>query len=300
LKVGDFIVAGTTYAKVRTLQDTSGKTIKQATASTPVVITGFKTLPEFGDEFNAVANEKAARAEVESIVKQQKLGGGQGEMSSGELLRIITRSNQISELNIIIRADVQGSLTSVVDSLKALDTDEVAVRIVSSGVGSITENDIHRAATSGAVIYGFNVQAPANIKRLASRDKVSIRIFNVIYELIDDVKEGLTKLLAPEIVENDLGRLVVRGVFKTTKTEVICGGEVTKGKLVAPALARVKRGNETLAEVQVTGLKRGPQEAKEVFEGEMCGLSFTTTSRVELQEGDHIELFTRETVARSL
>lgn len=300
LKVGDFVVAGATYAKVRTLQDTAGNTIKQATASTPVVMAGFKTLPEFGDEFRVVPNEKEARIQVELAINHKKLSNGHGEMSSGELLRIITRNNQMQELNVIIRADVQGSLTSVVDSLKSLDNEEVSVRIVSSGVGSITENDVHRASTSGAVIYGFSVQAPANIKRLASRDKVSIRIFSVIYELIDDVKDGLTKLLAPEIVENDLGRLVVRGVFKTTKTEVICGGEVTKGKLVAPSLARVTRGNELLGEVQITGLKRGPQEAKEVFEGEMCGMSFATTSRIDLQEGDHIELFTRETVARSL
>ena len=135
---------------------------------------------------------------------------------------------------------------------------------------------------------------------MASRDKISIRLYKVIYELIDDVKAELTKLLAPEVVEKETGRLVVRGIFKTTKTEVICGGEVTKGKLVVPALAHVVRADEVLAEVEVTNLKRGPQDTKEVFEGEMCGLSFSSTSRVDLQEGDRIEVFTRETVARSL
>lgn len=299
LHVGDFVVAGTTYAKVRALEGTDGKSLKQATPSTPVVIAGFKNLPEFGDEYNVVKNEKEARAQAEAAQQQRKTNAGR-DMSSSELLRIINRSNQINELNIIIRADVQGSLTSVIDSLKALDNDEVAVNIVSSGVGTITENDLHRAGTGNAIIYGFNVTAPANIKRLASRDKIDIRLFSIIYELIDDVKEGLTKLLAPEIVETDLGRLVVRGIFKTTKTEVICGGEVTKGKLTAPATARVMRGSEQLAEVEVTGLKRGPQEAKEVFEGEMCGLSLRTTSRLELEEGDHIELFARSTVTRTL
>lgn len=299
LKVGDFVVAGTTYAKIRAMQGSDARALKQAGPSTPVVITGFKSLPEFGDEFNVVKNEKEARAQSEKMQEQRKTASGR-DMSSSELLRIINRSNKVQELNIIIRADVQGSLTSVVDSLKAMDTDEVAVNIVSSGVGSITENDLHRASTSDAIIYGFNVNVPANIKRLASRDKISIRLYKVIYELIDDVKDGLSNLLAPEIIETDLGRLVVRGVFKTTKTEVICGGEVTKGKLTAPATARVTRDGEQLAEVEITGLKRGPQEAKEVFEGEMCGMSFKSTSRVDLQEGDHIELFSRQTVTRSL
>jgi len=299
LKVGDFVVAGTTYAKVRAMQASDNSSIKEATPSTPVVIAGFKSLPEFGDEFNVVKNEKEARNQTEQAVLQRKTASGR-DMSSSELIRMINRNNQVQNLNIIVRADVQGSLTSVIDSLKALDTEEVAIHVVSSGVGSITENDLHLATTSGAIIYGFNVVVPTNIKRLASRDKISIRLYKVIYELIDDVKEGLSGLLAPEIVETELGRLVVRGIFKTTKTEVICGGEVTKGKLTSPSLARVMRDGVQLAEVEITGLKRGPQEAKEVFEGEMCGMSFKTASRVDLQEGDHIEFFSRETVTRSL
>ncbi len=300
LHVGDFVVAGSTYAKIRVLQDSNGASIKEAGPSTPVVISGFKTLPEFGDEFNVVKNEKDARAQSEQAAIQKQTGAGRSDMSSSELIRMINRNNEVTNLNIIIRADVQGSLTSVIDSLKALDTDEVAVHIVSSGVGSLTENDLHLAGTSNAIIYGFNVQVPANIKRLASRDKIIIRLYKVIYELIDDVKNGLSALLAPEIVETEQGRLVVRGIFKTTKTEVICGGEVTKGKLTAPSIARVMRDGKQLAEVEVTMLKRGPQETKEVFEGDMCGMSIKTSSRVDLQEGDHIELFSRETVTRSL
>lgn len=299
VRVGDFVVAGTTYAKVRTLLMTNGQTIKQATPSTPVVITGFKNLPEFGDQFNVVKNEKEARTQSQNALIQQQ-SSSRNDMSSSELIRMINRNNQVQNFNIIIRADVQGSLTSVIDSLKALDTDEVAVHVVSSGVGSLTENDLHLAHTSNAVVYGFNVAVPTNIKRLANRDKISIRLYKIIYELIDDVRDELSALLAPEILEKDTGRLVVRAVFKTAKTEVICGGEVTKGKLVFPALARVMRDGKQLAEVEITGLKRGPQEAKEVFEGEMCGLSFKTSSKVDLQEGDHIELFTRETISRSL
>jgi len=300
LKTGDFIVAGTTYAKVRTLTSTSGEALKEALPSTPVVITGFKELPEFGDEFSVVKDEKTARIHAEKLTAQKHSAAARSDISSSELIRMINRNNEIQELNIIIRADVQGSLTSVIDSLKTMDTDEVAIHVISSGVGAITENDLHLASTSNAIIYGFNVVAPTNIKRLASRDKVSIRLYNVIYELIDDAKDELSKLLAPEIVEKDLGRLVVKGVFKTTKTEIICGGEVTKGKLTVPSLARITRGDDNLGEVEVTNLKRGPQDTKEVFEGEMCGISIKTASRIELQEGDRIELFTRETIARSL
>jgi translation initiation factor IF-2 len=300
LKQGDFVVTGSTYAKIRNLESTDGKAITEALPSTPVVITGFKQLPEFGDEFTVAANEKLARAESEQTAVTKNSGGNRLDMNSTELIRIINRNNQITELNVIIKADVQGSLTSVIDSLKGLDTEEVAVRVVGSGIGAITENDIHMAHTSNAIIYGFNVTLPAGVKQLASRDKVIIRLYKVIYELIDDTREELSKLLAPEVIETDLGRLVVKAVFKTTKNEVICGGEVTKGKLTVPALARVTRGDEKLAEVEITNLKRGPGDTKEVFEGEMCGLSFHSSSRVELQEGDRIELFTRESITRHL
>jgi translation initiation factor IF-2 len=206
----------------------------------------------------------------------------------------------MQELNIIIKADVQGSLTSVIDSLKAMDTDEVSVRIVSSGIGAVSENDLHLAHSTGAIIYGFNVELGSSSKQQASRDKIQVRLYKVIYELIDDVKDEMSKLLSPEIVETELGKLLVKGVFKTTKTEIICGGEVTKGKLTLPALARIYRDKEQLIEAEVTGLKRGPNDTKEVFEGEMCGLSLITTKRTELQEGDKIELFRREAVNRSL
>lgn len=300
LKKGEFIVAGSTYAKLRNLETSRGEAIAEATPSTPVIITGFKELPEFGNEFNVVKTEKEARNLASKNAKEAAESIGRNDMSGSELIRIMNRSKELNELNILIKADVQGSLTSVVDSLKSLDTDEVAIRIVGSGVGVITEKDVHMASTSGAVIYGFNVDSPSSIKQLAGRDKVSIRMYKVIYELIDDVREELSALLPPEIVRTDLGRLVVRGVFKITKTEVICGGEVTKGKLVVPALATVSRDGEAFAEIEVINLKRGPQEAKEVLEGEMCGLSFKSTSRVDLKEGDHIELYTQETIERTL
>ena len=301
LKVGDFISVGGNYGKVRSLQSTSGQTIQTAGPSTPAIIAGLKGLPEFADEFEVVASEKIARDNAAKVAATRRSGASSTATTSSELLRIISRTQKLTELNIIVKADVQGSLTSVIDSLKTLDTEEVAVRIVSSGVGVISESDVHSAATSGAVIYGFHVSLPPSIKRLAARDKVSIRLYTVIYELIDDVKKELETLLAPEVVEESLGELTVKGIFKITKTEVICGGEVTKGKLSVPSLARLFRDGELIADnLEVINLKRGPTDVKEVQQGEMCGLSFKSESRVEVQEDDRIELFSRETKTRKL
>jgi translation initiation factor IF-2 len=298
---GDFVVMGATYGKARNLETTTGQVIKEAGPSTPVRITGLKSLPDFGDEFEVVDNEKVARNRAATLAAARRADGNSAATTSSELLRIISRSNQLTELNIVLKADVQGSLTSVIDSLKTLDTEEVAVRFVSSGVGIINENDVHTAASTGAIIYGFNVELPVNIKRLAARDKVSIRIYKVIYELIDDVKKELETRLAPEVVEEELGTLQVKGIFKISKTEVICGGQVTKGTLRVPSLARVRRGDELVADnLEVTKLQRGPTEVQEVPEGEMCGLSFHSETRVEVQEDDRIELFSRETRIRTL
>jgi translation initiation factor IF-2 len=300
LRQGDFVVAGSTYAKIRNLETTLTEPLKEAGPSTPVIITGFRDLPRFGDEFQVVANEKTARSLAETHGQQKKGHGDRQDIGSSELIRMINRTNKVTELPVIIKADVQGSLKSVIDSIRTLDNEEVMVRVVSSGIGAVSENDTHLAHTSGAIIYGFNTQLPTSIKRLASRDKVSVRLYSVIYELIDDVKAELSRLLSPEIVEKDLGTLEVKGIFKTTKTQVICGGEVVSGKLEVPAVAKVLRGKEELAEVTVTNLKRGPQDTKEVFEGEMCGISLDTISRLELMEGDKVKLFKRESVERHL
>ena len=300
LKPGQFIIAGSSYARVRNLESTNGQAINAAGPSTPVVITGFKSLPEFGDVFTTTKDEKSARSGAAQAAEEAGRGKSQSDINSNELIRLINRSNQLSEFNIIVKADVQGSLTSVVDSLKALDTEEVAVRVVGSGVGPVSENDVHMAHTSNAVVYGFHVSLPAGVRQLASRDKVPVRLYDVIYELIDDAKQELEALLSPEVIETEQGRLVVKGIFKTTKTEIICGGEVTKGKLSTPALARIMRDKEEIGLAQVTNLKRGPQDTKEVFEGEMCGMSLATEGRLDIQEGDRVEVFTRETVARKL
>jgi translation initiation factor IF-2 len=301
LKQGDFIAAGVTYGKIRGLETTEGKLLSEAGPSTPVNIIGFKALPEFGEEFQVYKSEKEAKEAAKQTELAKKSSGSTAATTSSELLRIMSQTSKLTELNIIVKADVQGSLTSVLDSLKALNTEEVAVRIVSSGVGIINENDVHTAATSGAIVYGFHVELPNSIKQLASRDQVPVRLYTVIYELIDDVKHELENLLSPEIVEDELGELTIKGIFKITKNEVICGGEVTKGKLAIPALARAYRGKDVLADnLEVISLKRGPQEVKEVSQGEMCGLSFRSEKRVDLQLDDRLELFSRRTETRSL
>jgi translation initiation factor IF-2 len=301
LRPGQYLVAGTSYGKVRTLLDFAGKTIKEAGPSTPVTVTGFKDLPQFGDTFVIVKNEKEARHKTVATRLEREQAAASTNVTSADLLKLMNQQHDAAEFNVIVKADVQGSLTSVMDSLRLIETDgKITLRIVGSGVGNISENDIHLAATEGTVIYGFNVELPPAVKRQAARDKVEVRMYKVIYELLDNARASMESLLAPEVVETEIGALTIKGVFRTLKDEVICGGEVTKGKVVADTMARVLRGKEQIAEVEIAKVQRAQQEAKEVFEGEMCGLSLKTSKKLLLEEGDKLELFTRELVKRTL
>ena len=300
VRPGDFVVAGSAYAKIRTLQDYANRPIKEAGPSTPATVTGFKILPQFGDRFKVVANEKVARLQVEKHSAEVKEDVQSSAISSSDLLHLMDRRKEKQLVNMIIKADVQGSLTSVSDSLKLLENVEVAPRIISSGVGNISENDVRMAHSSKAIVYGFNVQLPPAVKRDAARDKVPVRIFRVIYELLDDAKQTLEDLLAPEVVETEIGKLIIKGVFKISKDEVVCGGEVTKGKVEPKLLVRVKRGDEQIAEAEVAGVQRNREEAKEVFEGDMCGLQLRTKGKLAMEEGDRLEFFKRELVKRTL
>lgn len=301
LKPGQFMVAGTAYGKVRTLLDFSGKAIKSAGPSTPVTVTGFKELPQFGDVFTIVKKEKDARQATEQARIEREKNAASTNVTGADLLKMMNQKYDTQEVNVIVKADVQGSLTSVMDSLRLVDTNgEIRLRIIGSGVGSISESDIRLAADSDTIIYGFNVELPPAVKRLAMRDKVQVRIFKIIYELLDDARNSMEAMLAPEVVETEIGKLTIKGIFRTLKEEVIAGGEVTSGKAVPNVLARVKRGDEQLGEVEVTKVQRQQQEAKEVFEGEMCGISLKTDKKLLLEEGDKLEFFTRELVKRTL
>ena len=183
------------------------------------------------------------------------------------------------------------------------------MQVIGSGVGSISESDVQMASTSKALIYAFNVPTQASVKKLAEREKVSIREFQIIYELLDDAKSVLSALLTPEIKETELGKLVIKGVFRTTKDEIICGGEVTKGKVEPGVKARVVRDTtstdsgskkELIGEVEVAKVQRQQVEAKEVFEGEMCGLSLKLSNKIVIEEGDRLEFYKREEIQRTL
>lgn len=300
LKVGQFVVAGTTYAKIRTQNDYAGRPLVKAGPATPVTLTGFKDIPSFGDRFVVAKNEKSARTAVEKHRLSQQHEAVHARVTGGDLLRMMNKHDASQDVNVVVRADVQGSLTSVTDSLKLLENEELVMRIIGSGVGNITENDIRLAASAGATVYGFNVQLPPTVKRLAAREKVSVRIFKVIYELLDDVRGIMEGMLAPEVVETEVGKLKVLGVFRTTRDSVICGGQVLTGKVVPAVLARVVRDKDIVAEAEVTHVQRQQVEAKEVFEGEQCGLELKTHGKLQLTEGDRLEFFTRELKKRTL
>ncbi|NTW61110.1 translation initiation factor IF-2 [Candidatus Saccharibacteria bacterium] len=301
LKPGHFLVAGTTYGKVRTLLDFASKAIKEAGPSTPANVTGFKELPEFGNNFFVVKNEKDARNLSAAAKIEREKNAASTNITSSDLLKMMNQQQETQDFNVIVKADVQGSLTSVVNSLKLIDTrGEITLHILSSGVGNVTENDIRMAAGQNTIIYGFNIEMSTAIKQLAGREKVEVRLFNVIYKLLDDVRSSMEELLAPEIVETEIGKLTIKGVFRTLPDMVIAGGEVTSGKITGGLLARVMRNKEKIAEVTVSSVQRQQQEAKEVFEGEMCGLRLKTNKKLQIEEGDKLEFFNREKIKRML
>ena len=301
LKPHQYIVAGTSYGKVRTMVDYKAAALKTAGPSTPVTVTGFKSLPQFGDSFRLVKTEKQARAAAQKAQIARDRAAASTNVTGADLLKMMNQKHDAEDFSVIIKADVQGSLTSVMDSLRLVETGgAVNLHIVGSGVGNISENDVRLAADGKTIVYGFNVDLPPAVKRLAQRDKVEVRLYKVIYELLDDARARMEALLAPEVVETEIGSLTVKGIFRTTKDEVIAGGEVTKGKIYAGLLVRARRGDEVIDEAEVVKVQRQQTEAKEVFEGELCGLSLKTSRKLQLEEGDTLEFFTREMVKRTL
>lgn len=300
LKVGEYFVSGSTYGRVRNMYNWRRQPIKQAGPSTPAIITGFKEIPQFGDKLSEVKNEREARALATKHYDEISNSIAKANITGGDLLRMMNRQSDAVEAVFIVKADVQGSLTSVEDSLKLIENDDVTIKIVASGVGDITDGDIRQAQSSGATIYGFNVSISNQVKRLANSAKVPVRLFNVIYELLDDAKHEIEEKLEPETIETEVGELEVKGVFRTTKDEIICGGLVKSGKVIPNVLVRIKRKKEELGEAEVTSVQREKSEVKEVFEGEMCGLNLRTIKKVQIEVGDKLELFTREFKKRTL
>jgi translation initiation factor IF-2 len=201
-------------------------------------------------------------------------------------------------LNVVLKADTQGSMESLLESLAALKNDEVAVKVVSSAVGDLNESDIAFAKTAGALLIGFNVSLSSNLKAMANREGVHVRLYKVIYELTDDLRDALSQMLAPEVTETVVGTLEIKGVFKTTRTNVVTGGTVTMGRIEPKLKLRIKHGGEVVGEGTLTSLQKDKQDAKEAFEGETCGINVATNTAIEL--GDELEFYTVETKARSL
>ncbi len=301
LRPGHFLVTGSSYGKVRTMQDFLGKTLKEAGPSTPVTVTGFRELPQFGDIFSIAKTEKEARHKVVNTRIESEKNAASTNITGADMLKMMDQQVDSQDLNIIVKADVQGSLTSVVDSLRMINTNgEITLHIIGSGVGNINENDIRLAMDRKTIVYGFNVDISNAVKQLSNRDKVQVRIFKVIYKLLDDARESMEVMLAPEVVETEVGGLTIKAVFRTMKDEIIAGGEVTSGKITAATLAWVMRGKEKIAEVEIVNVQREKMEVKEVFEGDMCGISIKTSHKLLLEAGDKLEVFTRELLKRKL
>ena len=295
LKVGEFIVAGKTYAKVRTMLNWQNKPKGKALPSTPVIVTGFKELPNFGDKFEEVADEKTARKLALLNAQAEANAGANANVTSTDLLRMMNTADNTKTFNVIVKGDVQGSVTSVVDSLRLIDTQgEITLNIVSTGVGAVSENDVYMASGGNTVIYGFNVTVPNAIARMAERNGVPVRVFRVIYELLDDAKREMEGMLDAEVIEEEMGELEVQGVFRTDKTEIIAGGQMKQGRVSPGMLCRFFRGKEKLGEGEVVNVQEGKVDVASLAEGEIGGLSFKTTKKIQLALGDKIEFYVRE------
>jgi translation initiation factor IF-2 len=305
LKTGEFIVAGKTYAKVRTMLNFEGRPLGKATPSVPIVVTGFKELPNFGDRFIEVKDEKAARKLALLNAQKSADDSATANVTSTDLLRMMNTSDNTKTFNVIVKGDVLGSVTSVVDSLKMIDTKgEITLNIVSQSVGDVTENDIYLAEgdkpEDSAVIYGFNVGIPNSISKMAARANVDVKLYKVIYELLDDAKSSMEALLGEEVVEEKAGELSVKGVFRTEKTSLIAGGEVTSGHVAPDLYVKLYHKKDLLGEAKVKSIQKEKVDAKELIAGEIGGLSLETTKRIPLAIGDRLEFFTRETKKKTL
>jgi translation initiation factor IF-2 len=299
LEVGDALVCGTTYCKVRAMVDENGQPVDVAGPAKPVQVLGWNGVPNVGDEFREVEDEREARhiaAERESRVRSAEVVN-QRPASLQELLRRQERS-EIPELNLVVKADVQGSLGALTDAFLKLPQDEVRVNLVHSGAGAITEHDVDLAKTADAIVVGFNVRPNANARELAEREGVDIRLYRVIYDAIDDVKAALSGMLKPEERESILGEAEVRQTFRVPKLGVIAGCYLTKGTIRRNSQVRLIRDGVVVYEGRVASLRRFKDDVAEVREGFECGIGLENFQ--DVKEGDVIEAFEVEEFARQI
>ncbi len=295
LRVGDTVISGTTSGRVRAMADDKGRNIKEAGPSTPVSVLGFTEVPNAGDTVFAVSDEKMAKqvvAERMAKIKNEQIATTQ----TATLDDVFNKINEghIKDLNIIIKADVQGSVEALKNSLAKLVNEEARVNIVHGGVGAINKSDIMLADVSKAIIIGFNVRPDSETKSLAENSGIEIRLYKVIYEAIDDIELAMKGLLAPKLKETVTGRAQVRNVFKITGSGIVAGSYITHGKIYRNSKVRVFRDGEVICESQIQGLKRFKDDVKEVAEGYECGISIENFS--DIKELDEIEAYTIEEI----
>jgi translation initiation factor IF-2 len=299
LKTGDIVVAGSEWGRVRVLVNDRGETIPSAGPSTPVEVLGLSGVPEAGDEFVVVTDESRAREVTEYIARKRREArhATNARQSLDQLLKT-QKEGEKRLLPLVIKGDVQGSVEAIQGALHKLGTDEVGAQVLQSGVGAITESDVILAHASGGAIIGFNVRANAQARERAKRDGVEIRYYNIIYNVVDDVKAALSGMLAPETREKFLGNAEVLEVFTISKVGKVAGCRVTEGVVRRGARVRLIRDSVVIHEGELSTLKRFKDEVREVQTGQECGMAFAGYQ--ELQKGDVIECFEVETIQRAL
>jgi len=296
LSVGETFVSGTSYGKVRALNDEFGKTIKSAGPSVPVEILGFSDVPQAGDFFQAVNNQEEAKAIIGyRLARAAKVEVKKpAHVTLDDLFKKI-EDGEIKELPVIVKADVQGSVEVLMDLLPSLSTDKVKIRIIHAATGTITESDILLASTSNAIIIGYNVKPAPKIEEMAQKENVEIRAYKIIYQLTDDIKKALAGLLEPVIKETFLGRAQVRRIYRIPKVGVIAGCYVSDGKIVRNAEIRVLRNKDVVHRGRIASLKHLKENVTEVKKDYECGIGLASFK--DIQEGDIIEAFMMEKVS---
>jgi translation initiation factor IF-2 len=297
LRIGDSVVCGLAHGKIRAMMNDKGERLNKATPAMPVEITGLSSVPLAGDKLDVVKDERTARTMAEQRQVNQRtsrLAAAQ-KVTLEDVYRRIREGEQL-ELNLIIKADVQGSVEAVVNQLQQLEVEEVKLRIIHSGVGNIGESDITLAAASGAIVIGFNVRSDQPAQVAAEREHIDVRSYNVIYELTDSVEKAMKGKLAPIYEEVPLGKVDVRARFKTPKGVIIAGCYVTEGKVVRNAEARVIRDGETVYTGKITSLKHIKEDVREMAQGFECGI--VLEDFIDVQIGDKMEVFEMKQVER--
>lgn len=299
LRVGDPIVAGVASGKVRAMINYKGRRVKQAGPSTAVEILGLSEVPSGGDQFVQVPNDKAARliAEKRQELRREEMLKASSKISLDDLFEQLSEG-KVKDLNIVIKADVQGSVQAVKQSLERLSTDEVQIKVIHGGVGAITESDVLLASASNAIIIGFNVRPVAGADQLAEKETVDIRTYTIIYKAIEDMKAAMSGMLDPEYVDEDTGKVEVREVYKISGVGTIAGCYVLTGKIYRNCKVRIVRDGIIIHEGELDSLRRFKDDVKEVAQGYECGLGFVNYNDIKV--GDIVEAYIVKEVERTI